>query len=68
MGELAAALARPALGLVGAIFVEGGPEATVAVAGDAPLLLLGSYETGFVEDDGNQAPWALPNLIALARR
>lgn len=68
MRELAAALARPALGLVGALFVEGGPEATVAVAGDAPLLLLGSYETGFVEDDHNREAWALPNLIALARR
>lgn len=68
MRELSRALAAPALGLTGALFVEGGPEATVAVAGDHPLLLLGSYETGFVEDDGNQEPWALPNLIALALR
>ena len=68
MRELSRALASPALGLTAALFVEGGPEATVAVAGDHPLLLLGSYETGFVEDDRNHEAWALPNLIALSRR
>jgi uncharacterized protein YigE (DUF2233 family) len=69
MRELSAALARPELRLRGALFVEGGPEATVAVDGAAAhLVLLGSYETGFVEDDGNDRAWELPNLIGLAAR
>ena len=68
MAEVARALADPRLALTAAIFVEGGPEATLAVAGDHPLTLVGSYETGFVEDDGNHDAWSLPNLIALARR
>ena len=66
MREVSAALARPELRLAGALFVEGGPEATVAVDGaQGDLMLVGSYETGFVEDDGNTTPWTLPNLIAL---
>lgn len=66
MRDLSRALARPELGLTGALFVEGGPEATVAVDGaTGRLLRVGSYETGFLEDDGNDRPWALPNLIAL---
>ncbi len=66
MRDLSRALARPELGLAGALFVEGGPEATVAVDGaDGDLVLVGSYETGFVEDDGNTVPWSLPNLIVL---
>lgn len=69
MRDLSRALARPELGLTGALFVEGGPEATVAVDGaTGHLLLVGSYETGFVEDDGNDRPWDLPNVIALASR
>jgi hypothetical protein len=68
MAEIARALADPRLALTAAMFVEGGPEATLAVAGDHPLRLVGSFETGFVENDGNLVAWALPNLIALARR
>jgi hypothetical protein len=69
MRDLSRSLARPELGLTGALFVEGGPEATVAIhAAGGDLLLVGSYETGFVEDDDNTVPWALPNLIALAPR
>ncbi len=66
MREVSVALARPALRLAGALFVEGGPEATVVVDGaDGELMLVGSYETGFVEDDDNVQPWTLPNLVAL---
>ena len=69
MRELSAALARPELRMAGALFVEGGPEATVAVAGaHGRLTLVGSYETGFVEDDGNDRAWDLPNLIAVTSR
>jgi hypothetical protein len=69
MREVSAALARPELRLAGALFVEGGPEATVAVDGaDGDLTLVGSYESGFVEDNDNVRPWSLPNLIALEAR
>lgn len=69
MREVSAALARPGLRLAGALFVEGGPEATVVVDGaQGDLMLVGSYETGFLEDDANVQPWTLPNLIALERR
>lgn len=69
MRDLSRALARPELRLAGALFVEGGPEATVAVDGAAGhLLRVGSYETGFVEDDGNDRAWDVPNLIALSAR
>lgn len=69
MREVSAALARPELRMAGALFVEGGPEATVVVDGaQGDLVLVGSYETGFVEDDDNVQPWTLPNLVALEQR
>ena len=64
MAELSAGLAAHG-GLAGALFLEGGPEASL-VARD--LALLGSYETGFVENDDNREFWALPNILGLARR
>ena len=67
MTELAQALAG--LDLVGALFLEGGPEASLAVRGsDGELLRIGSYETGFVENDANQSFWWLPNVIGLEAR
>lgn len=64
MSELAHAIA--ALDLAGAIFLEGGPEASLVVRGsDGELSRVGSYETGFVENDANQSFWWLPNVIAL---
>ena len=69
MREVSAALARPELRLAGALFVEGGPEATVVVDGaQGDLMLVGSYETGFVENDDNVQPWTLPNLVTLEAR
>jgi hypothetical protein len=63
MAELSAALAHH--DLAGAIFLEGGPEASL-VAGD--WMRLGSYETGFIENDDNQRWWALPNVVGLVPR
>ena len=48
--------------LAGALFLEGGPEATL-VAGK--LSRVGSYETGFVENDDNHVQWALPNVLGI---
>ena len=65
MGDLAVALAAPDLHLAGALYAEGGPEATlVAGAGPARWLRLGSYETGFWEDDSNHTGWDVPNVLA----
>jgi hypothetical protein len=67
MTELSAALAE--LHLAGALFLEGGPEASLVARGDtAELSRVGSYETGFVENDGNTAFWWLPNVIGVEPR
>ena len=64
MTELAGALAS--LDLAGALFLEGGPEASLVVRGaDGELARMGSYETGFVENDTNQSFWWLPNVVGL---
>ena len=49
--------------LAGALFLEGGPEASLVVRNQ--LSALGSYETGFVENDDNHAFWKLPNVIGV---
>lgn len=67
MAELARALASH--DLAGALFLEGGPEASLVARGPAGSLeRVGSYETGFLEDDSNHRFWALPNVIGLVAR
>ena len=62
MGDVARTAAR--LDLAGAIFVEGGPEASLVARGrDGAVERIGSFETGFVESDGNQRFWDLPNVL-----
>jgi uncharacterized protein YigE (DUF2233 family) len=69
MTELSAALAAPELDLAGALFLEGGPEASLVAKGDTTeVSRVGSYETGFIENDGNTAFWWLPNVIAVEPR
>jgi hypothetical protein len=58
-------LALP-LGIVAAMHVEGGPEASLSLRGPLRLDLNGSYETGFHEDDGEPAQWEIPNVIGVA--
>jgi hypothetical protein len=66
MKEISATAAT--LELAGAIFVEGGPEATLLVrARDGAVERVGSFETGFTEHDGNRAYWSLPNILGVAR-
>ncbi len=62
MTALAGALAD--LDLAGALYVEGGPEASL-VAG--PVAEVGSFETGFF-DHSNRAFWDIPNVLAAAPR
>lgn len=52
-----------------AMYLEGGPEATLyARANGVELERFGSYETGFYESDGNDRAWPLPNVIGVRRR
>ncbi len=67
MAELSRALAASGLDLAGALFLEGGPEASLVAKGEyGALARTGSFETGFYESDGNRAFWWLPNVLALA--
>lgn len=67
MAELSRALA--AHDLTGALFLEGGPEASLVAGGaDGALSRVGSFETRFVENDANQAFFPLPNVIGLYPR
>ncbi len=57
------------IGLYNAMYVEGGPEAQIYVnTGGHEIELVGSYETGFFEDDSNSHAWPVPNVIAVVRR
>ena len=65
--ELAKILAAPGLRLTSALYVEGGPEASLYVAaGGVTVNEVGSYETGFREDDTNVAFWDIPNVVGFA--
>ena len=50
-------------------YAEGGPEATLYLRhGERELLQVGSYETGFNENDHNKHAWEIPNVIAVRRK
>ena len=57
-------LALP-LEVTAAMHVEGGPEASLSVRGPLRVDLNGSYETGFVENDGIGEQWEIPNVLAV---
>ena len=62
----AAVLSMP-LGVVKAMHVEGGPEASLSIhAGGVDLDLMGSYETGFTEHDDVAEPWQIPIVTGVA--
>lgn len=49
-----------------AMYTEGGPEAQLYVkSGSVELERVGSYETGFNENDDNTAAWPIPNVVAI---
>ena len=63
------ALRRLPLSITRAMYLEGGPEATLYAAGaGVEIERFGSYETGFNENDGNAAAWPLPNVLGVAAR
>jgi hypothetical protein len=69
MWELNRLLLALPLGVVRAMHLEGGPEASLSIhAGGVDLDLCGSFETGFVPDDSNTVQWPLPNVLGVERR
>ena len=69
MWELNRLLLALPLGIVRAMHLEGGPEASLSIhAGGVDLDLCGSFETGFVPDDSNTVQWPLPNVLGVERR
>lgn len=52
------------------MYVEGGPEASLFVRqGDREVVRrVGSFETGFLEHDGNHELWPIPNVIGFLPR
>jgi len=52
-----------------AMYVEGGPEASLYVkANEIEVNQVGSYETGFNQDDDNKSAWLIPNVIGIVKR
>ena len=57
------------LGLTGAMYTEGGPEAQLFIRGGGQELeFIGSFETGFMETDSIAMALPVPNVIGVARR
>ena len=59
------------LDVVAAQHLEGGPEAQLLVrppGQDTTHVWVGSYETGFYEDDSNDEIWPIPNALVVAPR
>jgi hypothetical protein len=57
---------RLPVGLQRMMYLEGGPEASLHVsAGGRTVRRVGSYETGFNENDTNTVYWELPNVLGV---
>lgn len=69
MHDLNQELLGAGLGIVAAQHLEGGPEAQLYFqAGGVEKELCGSYETSFRENDANNIPWPIPNVLAVRPR
>ncbi|MEZ5970221.1 MAG: phosphodiester glycosidase family protein [Hyphomonadaceae bacterium] len=68
--DLADAVRALPLGIARAMYMEGGPEATLVAraAGGEVIERYGSYETGFNENDDNAQAWPLPNILGVVPR
>ena len=57
------------IGLVAAQHLEGGPEAQLYLrVGNMTHEMFGSYETFFLENDGNKAAWPIPNILGVRQK
>lgn len=62
-------LLNSSLDLNNAMYLEGGPEASFYVNhADLKVAKMGSYETGFNENDGNNHFWQIPNVIGISKK
>ena len=69
MHDLNEILLELPIDLVCAQHLEGGPEAQLVVRSpNLDLELVGSYETGFADNDGNTRIWPIPNVIGIKAR
>ena len=69
MHDLNKELLAAGIGLVALQHLEGGPEAQLYVkAGAVELDLCGSFETSFMDNDGNAAAWPIPNALGIRPR
>lgn len=67
--DFIAMVLRQPLDIARAMYLEGGPEATLyANAGNAEVERFGSYETGFNENDDVDRAWPLPNVLGVVAR
>jgi len=66
MHDLNKELLASGIGIVAAQHLEGGPEAQLYLrVGNKEFEMFGSYETSFKENDGNETPWPIPNIIGV---
>ncbi len=57
------------LNIYNLMYLEGGPEASFYLNHPKKQLsVVGSYETGFNENDGNTAFWKIPNVITISKK
>jgi hypothetical protein len=69
MHELNRMLLELPIDLVAAQHLEGGPEASLFFAHkEKKILRVGSFETGFNEQDDNSVEWPIPNVLGFVRR
>lgn len=69
MHDLNKILLKLPIRLVCAQHLEGGPEASLFFSHNGKKLeLVGSFETGFNEDDENTVFWPIPNVLGIIKR
>jgi hypothetical protein len=57
------------INIYNAMYVEGGPEASLYIKiNETEMNEVGSYETGFNENDDNNSAWLIPNVIGIVKR
>ncbi len=57
------------LDLYNLMYLEGGPEASLYINHNGTTIAkMGSYETGFNEDDDNNMFWDVPNVIGITKK
>lgn len=55
--------------IINAQHLEGGPEASLYFSyNDFTIELFGSFETNFIENDGNDSYWPIPNVIGISMK